>query len=385
MKETFLQVTGVMTMHYQDFVSVGIRQLHPYVPGKPVEELAREKGLKDIIKLASNENPLGCSLLAQQALADLSVTQIAQYPSALNHPLYKSLAQQLGIAPQQLFLSSGSDYIFWFLLTLFGLRHPQRRVLTHQYAFITYAIQAQTLGVPLLITPVDAAFRVDIDAMIAACNEQDVALIFIANPNNPTGISINEDQIRKLLQSIPASTILVLDEAYYEYAYPEGNPYSFELQAQYRNLVITRTFSKIYGLAAVRLGYAIADPEIIELLWRIQLPFTVSNLALDAGLAAFGDDRFYQSSLTVNQEGKAQLLAGFQHLQLSSMPSHANFLTVHFGKQASSVYSALLDHGIIVRPLTPYHLDDYLRITVGTKQQNIRLLQALETIMERVV
>lgn len=372
-------------MHYQDLVSPGIRQLHPYVPGKPVEQLAKESGLTDIIKLASNENPLGCSVLAKQALVNLSATQIAQYPSALNHPLYKHLAEQLDISPQRLFLSSGSDYIFWFLLTAFGVGHHQRHVLTHQYAFITYAIQAQTLGVSLVTTPVNAAFIVDIDAIITACKQHDVALIFIANPNNPTGISIGQDQITRLLQSIPSSTIVVLDEAYHEYAYPEGNRYSFDLQAQYPNLVITRTFSKIYGLASVRLGYAIADPEIIELLWRIQLPFTVSNLALEAGLAALGDANFFQQSLAVNQAGKAQLLAGFKQLQLLSMPSDTNFLTVHFEKQAQTVYTALLDHGIIVRPLTPYLLDEYLRISVGTEQQNVRLLQALETIMEKKI
>lgn len=357
-----------------------VQSLHPYVPGKSIAELAREKGLSEIIKLASNENPLGTSPLAQQALANLTTHQLALYPSPSNHPLYRQLAAHLGIETTRLFLSNGSDYIFWFLLTLFALGQD-KVMLTHEYAFITYAIQAQILGIPTIKTPVNAEFQVDIEAMIAACQNHPVALIFLANPNNPTGVLIPESQIEHLLQQIPSSTLLVLDEAYHEYAHPSGSKHSQRLQQQFPNLVLTRTFSKVYGLAALRLGYAIAHPTIIELLQRIQLPFTVNQAALVAAEAALQDEQFIQQTLHENAKGMQQMRTGLQAMQLRFLPSHANFVTFDCGKNSLPIYESLLEQGIIVRPLTPYGLPNLLRVSIGTAEQNDRFLATLSTIL----
>jgi histidinol-phosphate aminotransferase len=369
-----------LSIRYHLLTHAGIQSLHPYVPGKAIEELAREKGLTDIIKLASNENPFGCSPKAQQALAEMTTNQLALYPSAVNHPLYEKLAAEIGIHRSRLLISSGSDYIFWFLLTCFALGQ-KKPVLTHQYAFITYAIQAQTLGIPVVTTRVNADYQVDIDAIINACRKQAIALVFIANPNNPTGILIPKREIERLLAEVPSETIVVLDEAYHEYAYPDGDKYSLNLQANFSNLVITRTFSKVYGLASVRLGYAIADPAIIELLLRVQLPFTVSQPALVCAEAALMDQSFIKKTQQGNIAGMAQMREGLNNLGVSYLPSHTNFLTIDCGTPALAIYEKLLDHGVIVRPLTPYGLMNHLRVTIGTHEQNTRFLTEFKKIL----
>ncbi len=277
-----------MFCNYQQLPHPGIQSLKPYIQGKSIEELAREEGLTDIIKLASNENPLGCSPLVKEALEKVANQQLATYPSPNNHPLLAKLSQKLGVSEQMLTFGNGSDLLFFFLLTTFAL-HTGKHMLTHDYAFITFAIQAQTLGIPVVSVPLKANWQVDIDAMIAACNPQ-TALIFLANPNNPTGLLIKQENIKRLLNSIPPTTLVVLDEAYYEYAYPYGDKTSINLLSQHANLVITRTFSKAYGLAGLRLGYAIANPEISELLQRVQLPFVVNQTALEAANAALNDE-----------------------------------------------------------------------------------------------
>lgn len=369
-----------MSCDYHLLTHPGIQSLKPYVPGKSIDELAREQGITDIIKLASNENPLGCSPLAQKALAHLTPHQLALYPSPTNHPLYPKLAERLGVSPSMLMLSNGSDYIFWFLLNIFALGQ-KKFMLTHQYAFITYAIQAQIMGIPILTTDVTTDYQVNIDAMISACLAHDVALVFLANPNNPTGLIIDNEQINRLLHGIPSSTIVVLDEAYHEYAHPEGSQYSLELQQRYPNLVITRTFSKLYGLAALRLGYAIADPAIIDLLLRVQLPFTVNQAALVAAEAALDDPNFIQKTLHVNAEGMAQMIEGLNQLNLPHLPSHTNFITFDCKTNSLAIDNKLLAEGVIVRPLTPYGLPHHLRVSIGTHAQNKRFLTTLTKIM----
>lgn len=369
-----------MTCDYRLLAHPGVQSLKPYIPGKSIEELARENGLTDIIKLASNENPLGCSPLAQKALANLTTHQLALYPSPLNHPLYPKLAEQLGIDKSMLMLSNGSDYIFWFLLNIFALGQ-NKFMLTHQYAFITYAIQAQIMRIPIITTEVTPDYRVDIDAMIKACLTNDVAVIFLANPNNPTGVIIEDEQIKRLLTAIPSSTIVVLDEAYHEYAHPKGSRYSLDLQKKFPNLVITRTFSKLYGLGALRLGYAIANPEIIELLLRVQLPFTVNQAALVAAAATLDDPHFIQQVLQCNKEGMTQMIEGLNKLNLAHLPSRANFVTFDCGTNSQPFYNKLLADGIIVRPLTPYGLPNHLRVSIGTHDQNTRFLTSLAKII----
>lgn len=364
-----------MSCDYHRLPHPGIQSLNPYVPGKSIEELAREQGLTDIIKLASNENPLGCSRLVKETLAKLSAMQLASYPSPANHPLRRKLSQQLGVKEQMLTLSNGSDLLFSLLLTTFAL-HTGKRMLTHEYAFISYQIQAQTLGVPVIRMPLKPNWQVDIDAMIEA-SKQNIAILFLANPNNPTGLFINHEDIKRLLHQVPATTIVVLDEAYYEYAYNPGDNTSINLLIQHPNLVITRTFSKAYGLAGLRLGYAIASPEITELLLRVQPPFAVNQAALEAANAALDDHDFVRQTIELNALGMQQVRQGLDKLQLNSLPSSCNFITFDCQTDSLPIYQRLLKYGIIVRPLHSYGLSNHLRVSIGNNLQNARFLDKL--------
>lgn len=349
-----------------------IQTLIPYQPGKSVASLQQELGLTDIIKLASNENPLGCSPHAKKALRKLSVSSIAAYPAAFHHPLHQKLSVYHGLSPEQLLLANGSDSLFSLLMNTFAL-HTHKHILTHEYAFSAYAIQAQALGVPCNIVPIHPDWTVNIDALIEACTPQ-TALIFIANPNNPTGLAIAQHDLKRLLAHLPQTTLLVLDEAYIDYHPQEENTVDW-LNA-FPNLVLIRTFSKAYGLAGLRIGYVMAHPDIIQLLKRVQLPFSVNQAALDAANAALDDQAFIKKTCHLIKKGKSQLLAGFQRLKLHAHPAHANFITIDCKQIALPIYEKLLHHGIIVRPLAPYGLPQHLRITIGTTKQNTRLLHA---------
>lgn len=364
-----------MPCDYDSLPHLGIQTLSPYVPGKSIEALAKEKNLTDIIKLASNENPLGCSPNVIKALQSISTTSIATYPTVLHHPLHQQLARWLNIDKSMLTLSNGSDALFSLILTCFAL-HCNKHVLIHDLAFIAFNIQSNTLGIPVIHTPLKPDWSVDLDALITQCNQK-TAIIFIANPNNPTGSLLSYLEIQFLLDHIPESTILVLDEAYYEFQTEPEYRDSIPLLETYPNLVITRTFSKAYGLAGLRLGYAIANPAITSILHRAMLPFTVNIAALTGGLAALEDQNFVQNSIQVVEQGKKQLKQGLLQLQISHLPLHGNFITMHCGGDASALYQALQQYGIIVRPLHPYGLNQYLRVSIGTKQQNCRFLDAL--------
>ncbi len=368
-----------MPCDYDQLPHAGIRDLIPYVPGKSSDELARERGLTRIIKLASNENPLGCSPLVTQALTHLAPQKIAAYPMSVNHPLRQKLADSSGVDTEMITLGNGSDSLFCLLLTCFAL-HNNKHILTHQYAFSSYAIQAKTLGIPVVTTAVNSDFSVDVDALINACNEH-TALIFLANPNNPTGLLIDHTEIKRLLEHIPETTLFVLDEAYFEYTcrfglsptpsscWAKAQP-TIELLKKHPNLVITRTFSKAYGLAGLRLGYAIANPQITALLYRIQLPFVVNIAALTAGFAALDDEDFIQKTVQVNNQGLKHMQQGLHALGFTQLPSSANFITFDCNRDCLPIYQELQHHGIIVRPLHPYGLKNYLRVTIGTEEQN---------------
>jgi len=364
-----------MPIDFKQLPHQGIQSLIPYKPGKSIEELAREKNLTDIIKLASNENPLGCSPMALSAIRAMSPHLLATYPSPINHNLMPKLAAKLGVDVSQVFVSNGSDYVFSILLNCFAL-HTGKHILTHDYAFSTYAIQAHAFHIPVRQVPIKQNWEVDIDALIDACTPE-TGLLFIANPNNPTGLLIDQSEIKRLIENIPATTIVVLDEAYYEYAADQLAYNSLDWLAEHPNLVISRTFSKIYGLAGMRLGYAVAHPDIISLLQRVQLPFAVNQAALTAAAAAIDDDEFMQLSLKINKQGLKQMRQGLDNIGLTYLPSACNFLTIDCKEDGLIIYNFLLEHGIIVRPLHPYKMNNYIRVTVGTHEQNIRILTAL--------
>jgi histidinol-phosphate aminotransferase len=370
-----------MPIDFQTLPHAGVRSLVPYKPGKSIEELTKEKGLVNIIKMASNENPLGCSPLALAALHHIASSTVATYPSPINHPLMSKLASKLKLAEEQLFLSNGSDYIFGLLIQSFAL-HTGKHVVTHDYAFSTYAIQAHALQVPVHSVAVNDDWQVDIEAIIKACTAE-TALIFIANPNNPTGLLISPERIKHLLKHIPEQTLLVLDEAYYEYAASALNDNCINWLNDYPNLVITRTFSKIYGMAGLRLGYAMAQPDVISIVKRVQLPFAVNQAALNSAYAALDDEEFIKNSLTVTREGMQQLEEGFKKLNIHYFPSACNFLTFDSKEDSMALYNYLLDQGIIIRPLHPYAMPHYLRVSVGTRVQNTRFLSELGRYMSK--
>lgn len=364
-----------MTINFETLSHPGIQSLIPYKPGKAIEELAREKGISNIIKLASNENPLGCSPLALHAINSLASQIIATYPSPLNHPLINKLAQKFNVNENQVFVSNGSDFIFNMLLNCFAL-HTNRHILTHEYAFSTYAIQADSLKIPVVTVKINSDWQVNVNHLINACTT-DTALIFLANPNNPTGLLTSQKDIKYLLENIPESTLLVLDEAYFEFATHSMSCNSLDWLATHPNLVITRTFSKIYGLAGVRLGYAFAHPSVVSILQKVQLPFVVNQVALTAAYAALEDEEFIKKSLKINQDGMTQMRFGFDNLKINYLPSFCNFLTFDCQEDSMRLYNYLLDQGIIVRPLHAYTMNQYIRVTIGTKEQNSRFLDAL--------
>lgn len=365
-----------MPVVFKQLPHEGVRSLVPYKPGKSIEELAKEQGISDIIKLASNENPLGCSPLALSALRNMSSQHIATYPSPINHALMPTLADKLKVGVEQLFVSHGSDHIFGLLLNCFAL-HNNKHILTHEYAFSTYAIQANTYNIPIVEVPIKANWQVDIEKLIAQCTPE-TAIIFLANPNNPTGLLISQEEIKHLLENIPPSTLLVLDEAYYEFAQSMMQGNSIDWLSEHPNLIITRTFSKIYGLAGLRIGYAIANPDIVDLLQRVQLPFAVNQLALTAAQAALGDEAFVELSLRTNVTGMEQVRAGFDALGVKYLPSTCNFFCFDCEEDSLELYQYLLNKGIIVRPLHPYKMNQYIRVSIGTREQNSRFLKALE-------
>jgi histidinol-phosphate aminotransferase len=356
----------------------GIRGLTPYQPGKPIEELQRELGLSDVIKLASNENPLGASPRAQAAAA-AALEELQLYPDGSGFRLKRALSERLGVGTDRITLGNGSNEILELLARVFLA--PGRVALFSEYAFAVYPIVTQAVGAEARVAPAHAtdrdmplghdlaAFRARLDAA--------VRLVFIANPNNPTGTWLAPDEIAGFLRSVPDDVVVVLDEAYHEYMEAALRPDSLELLAQHSNLVITRTFSKVYGLAALRVGYSISHPEIADLLNRARQPFNNNSLALAAAEAALGDDAHVQRSVANNREGLQTLGAGLQEMGLRCLPSQANFLSFDLGRPSGPVYEALLRQGVIVRPLAPYAMPNHLRVTVGTPAENLRFLTAL--------
>lgn len=349
----------------------GIQVLSPYVPGKSIEEVANEYGISDIIKLASNENALGCSPKVMDVFQHLNPNLISRYPMAAHHPLRQKLSDFLHVEPNMLTIANGSDSLFGLLLICFALHH-NKPMLTHDYAFSSYAIQAHMLGIEVVSAPTQN-YQVDIAALLAACTPK-TALIFIANPNNPTGLMLELPDIERILDNIPTSTLLVLDEAYYEFLPPNSLP-TLQLLQRYRNLVITRTFSKAYGLAGLRLGYAIADPQITAVIQKIHLPFTANIIAMQAACAALDDQDFVlrtQQHITQERHIMTQQLDAHQIRYLSSS---ANFITLDCGQDGAIIAKKLQERGIIVRPLHPYGMDSFLRVTIGTAAQNQRFLR----------
>jgi histidinol-phosphate aminotransferase len=355
----------------------GVRGLQPYVPGKPIVELEREYGVKNVIKLASNENPLGPSPKALAA-AQVALAEIARYPDGGGFALKRALAAKLGVLPEQVTLGNGSNDILEFAARAFV--SAQDEVMFSQHAFAVYPIVTQAVGARAVEVPA-RDWGHDLAAMRAAMTAR-TRLVFIANPNNPTGTWLRSDELQEFLDSVSESVIVVVDEAYFEYVEDSAYPDSIAWLERYPNLICARTFSKIYGLAGLRVGYGISSAAVADLLNRVRQPFNVNSIAQAAALAALDDSAHLDKARRVNADGMQQLVQGFEQLGLDYIPSVGNFICVEVG-EAGRVYEQLLRAGVIVRPVANYGMPRHLRVTVGLMNENQRFLDALQAALGR--
>lgn len=364
-----------------DSALVQIRQLHPYSPGKPVEELERELGIANAIKLASNENPLGCSPLVDAALARAG-EHIELYPDANAYYLKQRLAQKLSVDENQITVGNGSNDVLDLIARSF--LDSNAEAVFSQYAFMVYAMVTQACGARARVAAANGVdsqqpYGHDLQAMLEMVNDK-TRLVFIANPNNPTGNWLLQDELQSFLDALPEHIAVVIDEAYFEYVDLDQYPNSMNWLERYPNLIVTRTFSKIYGLAGLRIGYAVSSPELCDLFNRVRQPFNGNSMALAAAKAALDDEDFVQRSRQTNQQGLLKLQQGCDERELYSIPSAGNFLTVEFGERSSAIYQGLLERGVIVRPVANYNLPRFLRISVGTPAQIDQFFSALDAL-----
>ncbi|MEM1412214.1 MAG: histidinol-phosphate transaminase [Pseudomonadota bacterium] len=357
-----------------------VRGLHPYLPGKSISELEREYGVSDVLKLASNENPLGVSPAAKAVMA-AELEELWLYPDGGGYALRQALGRLHGVDPSCLTLGNGSNDTLALLAETFLA--PGREAVFSEYCFAVYPIATRATGAtPVLVPalPADGPQPLghDLAAMAEAIGPE-TRVVFVANPNNPTGTWVQGPELRRFLEGVPEDVIVVVDEAYCEYAQPLGAPDTSAWLSEFPNLVVSRTFSKAYGLAGVRVGYAVSSPKIADLLNRLRQPFNVNSLALKGAEAALADQAFIERSVRLNATGLEQLQAGLAQLGLHAPPSAGNFCLVDLGRPAGPVNEALMHRGVIVRPVANYGLPNHLRITVGTEAQNARFLDAFAT------
>ena len=349
-----------------------IRAISPYLPGKPSTQLAREMGIpvERIVKLASNENPLGMSPKAKAAV-DKAIGAIERYPD--DFELKRALSEHSGLGVAHIVLGNGSNDVLDLIARVFLA--PGRSAIFSQHAFAVYPLASLSAGAELIAVPA-VDFGHDLDGMYRAIRP-DTRLIWIANPNNPTGTFVPYAQLKAFLHTVPADVVVVLDEAYNDYIPPAERADTTAWLAEFPNLVITRTFSKIYGLAGLRIGYGLASSEIADLMNRVRQPFNCNNLALTAATAALDDHEFIARSYALNHAGMGQIVEALKHLCLPYIPSYGNFVTFKVG-DAATANQNLLRQGVIVRPIGGYGMPEWLRVTIGTERENQRFLDALE-------
>jgi histidinol-phosphate aminotransferase len=356
----------------------GLDPIKPYVPGKPIEEVQREYGLQDVIKLASNENPMGPSPKAVAAAKD-ALHLLNSYPDGQSYYLRRALASRLGVQPEQVTVGNGADGII--MQACLAYLDDESEVIVSQSSFPVYDIYTHVMRAKLIKTPA-RSYGLDLDAMANAITGK-TKIIFVCNPNNPTGTMNTAAEVAALMEKAPDHVLVVFDEAYYEFVdsaeYPDTLRYIHEGR---KNVLIMRTYSKIYALAGIRLGYAVADPDILAPMHKIKEPFAVNLLAQAAGIAALEDVEYRKATIAANHAGRLFLYREFERLGLFCVRSHANFVLVRVGPQAGRIFQKLLEKGVIVRPCTGYDLPEFLRITVGAPAQNTRLIAALEEVMK---
>ena len=358
----------------------GVQKLSPYVPGKPVDELARELGIApaSIVKLASNENPLGPSAKALEAIR-AELAELTRYPDGNAFDLKQALSQRFGVAPNGITLGNGSNDILELVARAYLA--PGYNAVFSEHAFAVYPLVTLAIGAEGRSVPAKD-YGHDLEAMLAAIDAE-TRVVFVANPNNPTGTWFDSEALARFLARVPERVLVVLDEAYIEYAEGDELPDGLAFLAQYPNLVVSRTFSKAYGLAALRVGYAFSSPTVADVLNRVRQPFNVNSLAQAAACAALADSDYLARSRALNDAGMAQLEAGFRALDLNWIPSRGNFIAVDLGRDAAPINQGLLQEGVIVRPVAGYGMPTFLRVSIGTEAENARFLAALTRVLGR--
>ena len=356
-----------------DLAPAYIRSIAPYQPGKPIAELARELGIHPdkIIKLASNENPLGVSPLAMRAI-QAAIADLARYPDGNGFELKQALCKRYGVEMAQIVLGNGSNDVLNAAARAFLT--PSSEAVYSQHAFAIYALEIQYTGAAGVEAPA-REFGHDLTAMVAAVTAR-TRMIFIANPNNPTGTLAGAAELHGFLRKVPPQIIVVLDEAYNEYIPDALKSDSLAWLAEFPNLIVTRTFSKAYGLAGLRVGYAFAHPDVADLMNRVRQPFNVNSISLAAAAAGLDDREFVRRSFELNQAGMRQLTAGLTRLGIDYIPSAGNFVSINV-KDGAAVFQRLLKRGVIVRPIGAYGMPAYLRVSIGLESENQRFLDAL--------
>ncbi|CDI04218.1 Histidinol-phosphate aminotransferase 2 [Candidatus Competibacter denitrificans Run_A_D11] len=374
-----------MNHNFFSIAAPGARTLQPYQPGKPESELRREYGLSDIVKLASNENPLGPSPKGLAAVRE-ALAGLARYPDGNGFELKAALSERLGVPMAALTLGNGSNDVLELVARAFLT--PEHEAIFSEHAFAVYPIVTQAIGATARVAKAnppdhEMPYGHDLAAMRSLVNDR-TRVAFIANPNNPTGTWLKTAELEGFLKSMPEQVIVVVDEAYFEYVEPVLDcPDALKWLGHFPNLVVTRTFSKAYGLAGLRVGYAVSDPQVADLLNRVREPFNVNSLALAAATAALDDAEHLENGKAVNRAGMANLLAFCRQHGLNWLPSAGNFLCIDVGRPGREVYLELLKCGVITRPVDNYGLPRFLRISIGTEAENARLLAALAEVLNR--
>ena len=351
-----------------------VRSIAPYQPGKPISELAREMGLEEaaIIKLASNENPRGIGPRTRAAI-DAALADVARYPDGNGFELKAALAKRYNVDAAAIVLGNGSNDVLELVASAF--LGPGRAAVYSQHAFAVYPLATQARGARAIVVPAKN-YAHDLDAMAKAVDDE-TFVVWVANPNNPTGTLARADELEAFVRRVPERVLVVIDEAYNEYLRAD----SVKWLKRHPNLVLTRTFSKAYGLAGLRVGYALAHPSVADVMNRVRQPFNVNSVALAAAVAALDDMEFVARSYAGNLDGMRQIEEGARKLGLEFIPSSGNFITVRVGK-AAEVFKRLLRRGVIVRPVAGYGLPEHLRITIGTTQENEKFLAALSAALK---
>ncbi len=364
-------------MNYSDLAPSYIRAIAPYQPGKPISELEREPGISGIVKLASNENPLGCSPLATAAMHE-AIKTIALYPDGNGFELRDALSKRFGVAHERILLGNGSNDMLELAARAF-LTVGDKAVYA-QHAFAVYPLAIQEVGATGVCVPAKN-FGHDLHAMLKAAIEHKAKLVFIANPNNPTGTLLGAEELLGFLRALPKNILVVLDEAYNEYMPPELRSDTVRWLDEFPNLILSRTFSKAYGLAGVRVGYAFAHPQVADMMHRVRQPFNVNSIAQAAAVAALHDEAFVRQTYEVNRRGMEQITTGLRKLGLEFIPSYGNFVAFKIG-DGMKMYRRLLELGVIVRPVANYEMPEYLRVSIGTERENDKFLAALQQAIE---